>query len=84
MISDVLFEAVEEIERYQRDIPWCYDDPAITAEIEAVKASMTALRIKLDTPPPPPTADDFIKVSQTNPSITQEMWDAMLQQFENC
>jgi peptidoglycan hydrolase CwlO-like protein len=49
MISDVLFEAIEEIERYQNDLPQCYDE--IREEINAVKETMRALQIKLDTPP---------------------------------
>ena len=49
MISDVLFEAIEEIERYQNDFSQCYDE--LRAEIDAVKEIMRALRIKLDTPP---------------------------------
>ena len=49
MISDILFEAIEEIERYQKDFSECYDE--LRAEIDAVKEIMSALRIKLDTPP---------------------------------
>jgi len=48
MISDVLFKAIEEIERYQNDLPQCYDE--IREEINAVKETMRALQIKLDTP----------------------------------
>jgi hypothetical protein len=51
MISDILFEAIEEIERYQNDFSECYDD--LREEIDAVKDAMKALKIKLDTPPLP-------------------------------
>lgn len=52
MISDVLFESVEEIRRY-------LSDPAFRQayvgedrkEIEALVAQMEGIRIKLDTPP---------------------------------
>jgi hypothetical protein len=49
MISDVLFEAIEEIERYQREFPRSYDE--IKPDIEAVKAKMRALQRFLDTLP---------------------------------
>ena len=48
MISDVLFEAFEQIEQCQREYPQCYDD--IRAEIDAVKAAMNQLRANLDNP----------------------------------
>jgi hypothetical protein len=51
MISDVLSEAVSAIEDYERDLPQVYGEMA--EEIAAVKAAMTALRVKLDTPPAP-------------------------------
>lgn len=50
MISDILFDAIEDIRDYQRDMPDVYDP--IRAEIEAVIVAMDALRQKLDTPPP--------------------------------
>ena len=49
MISDTLFEAVTEIERYQRDFPNAYS--GLKAEIDKVKAVMNALRAYLDCPP---------------------------------
>jgi hypothetical protein len=49
MISDVLCEAVTEIERYQRDFPNAYS--GLKAEIDKVKAVMNALRAYLDCPP---------------------------------
>src|SRR5215471_2905956 len=49
MISDVLFEALEEIERYQTDFD-CYKDAAHV--IEPVKSAMRALQRYLDNPFP--------------------------------
>ena len=49
MISDVLFEALQEIERYQREMPDVYSDMA--ADIERVKVEMQTLQRRLDTPP---------------------------------
>ena len=51
MISDTLFEAVEEIKRYRRDMPDVYGDAEVSAEIDAVVEAMDALRAKLDAPP---------------------------------
>ena len=48
MISDVLFEAVEELRRYQREFR-CYD--GLEPEINQVIIVMDALRKKLDEPP---------------------------------
>lgn len=65
MISDVLFDALEEIERYQREFPLVYS--GITSEIEEVKLPMRRLMNKLDTPPKaalssvPAITDDNIK-----------------------
>jgi hypothetical protein len=52
MLSDALHEAVEEIEKYQRDYPKVYD--AMKDEIEPVKVAMNKLRQKLDAPPSVP------------------------------
>ncbi len=46
MISDVLFEALRQIESYQRECPHAYD--AMRAEIDKVKTTMNVLRCKLD------------------------------------
>jgi hypothetical protein len=46
MISDVLFDAVEDIRTYQHDYPECYAD--IQAKIDVVVAEMDALRAYLD------------------------------------
>jgi hypothetical protein len=48
MISDTLHQAIEDIERYQRDMPDSYD--SIRADIDAVKEQMASLRRKLDNP----------------------------------
>jgi len=49
MISDVFFDAVEAIEQYQKwdNYAECYS-PELQAEIEAIKAAMNNLQIKLD------------------------------------
>jgi hypothetical protein len=49
MISDVLFEAREEIRRYQANTPEAYDD--IGEQIDAVVKKMVDLQEYLDTPP---------------------------------
>jgi hypothetical protein len=46
MLSDVLFEARREIERYQKDFGECYD--GVRVEIDKVKAVMDAMRAYLD------------------------------------
>jgi hypothetical protein len=51
MISDVLAEAIEEIERYQQDMPDLYCGPGTFGqEIDQVKAAMRRLLVKLDSP----------------------------------
>jgi hypothetical protein len=48
MISDVLFDAVEEIENYQRDLPEAYENwRSLIAEC---KDAMRSLQKKLDDP----------------------------------
>ncbi len=49
MISDILSDAIDEIRRYQREMPNVYDD--IKPKIEKVVAVMDGLRAELDTPP---------------------------------
>ena len=49
MISDTLFDAVAEIEEYQRGMPKAYAD--LAAEIGVVKTVMDSLRIVLDAAP---------------------------------
>jgi hypothetical protein len=49
MISDVLFEACQEIERYQRDFD-CYE--GWREEIDVVRAVMANLQMRLDVPDP--------------------------------
>ena len=51
MLSDALFECLEEIERYQRDFPAHYDD--MKEQIENCKSLMRSLMEKLDDPPIP-------------------------------
>lgn len=47
MLSDTLFESIQEIEHYQREFR-CYDD--MSEDIDAVKKVMTALQERLDHP----------------------------------
>lgn len=49
MISDVLFEAKENIEEYQKELPQCYDGSK--ARIEAIKNAMSCLQCDFDLPP---------------------------------
>lgn len=49
MISDILFDAAEDIKQYQIDCPGAYDP--IRAKIDEVVVAMEELRITLDTPP---------------------------------
>jgi hypothetical protein len=49
MISDVLFEAVKEIRRYQRDMPRSYD--FMKGELDWLVEEMDRIREMLDTPP---------------------------------
>jgi hypothetical protein len=49
-ISDVLFDAVNDIDRYLTDDPW---DRPWRERILAVRAAMDGLRAALDAPPPP-------------------------------
>lgn len=49
MISDTLFEALAEIEHYQKKFPKAYS--GLKAEIDKVKAVMNAMRSYLDFPP---------------------------------
>lgn len=52
MISDVLFEAVEQIDAYLAEMPDAYGgDPDRLARIIAVRDAMTKLRQELDAPP---------------------------------
>jgi hypothetical protein len=48
MISDVLFDAIEEIRRYQKEFPKCYN--SLQLEIARVILVMDELRAKLDNP----------------------------------
>jgi hypothetical protein len=49
MISDVLFEAIAEIEQWQERVPFAYHD--YKQEIATVKRVMRRLQNKLDTNP---------------------------------
>jgi hypothetical protein len=49
MLSDVLFDAIQEIHRYQQEMPDIYEKDR--AEIEKVIEAMDTLRVYYDTPP---------------------------------
>jgi hypothetical protein len=51
MISDVLLEAIAEIERYQRTSKSMYSEPSLKKQIESVKSAMQKLLKRLDTVP---------------------------------
>jgi hypothetical protein len=55
MISDTLFEAIEEIRDYQESMPKSYDE--IRSELGVVVTLMEAMRTVLDIPPVPPYED---------------------------
>ena len=48
MVSDVLFEAIEELNNYQEEQPEMYNE--FKNEIDDIKEKMNSLLIKLDTP----------------------------------
>ncbi len=50
MISDVLFEAIREIEMYQREFSEAYD--AMRDELDVLKRVLDAFGSDVDTPPP--------------------------------
>ena len=49
MLSDTLFEALCEIEMYEKDLPQCYADSA--EEIRTVKLEMRILQLRFDMVP---------------------------------
>jgi uncharacterized coiled-coil DUF342 family protein len=51
MISDILYEALKEIQELREEFPSIYADAEIKADIDDVVARMDALRQKLDTCP---------------------------------
>ena len=51
MISDVLSDAVTEIEEYEANSPESYSDPVFKEKLALVKGFMTALRAELDSVP---------------------------------
>ncbi len=59
MISDVLLEAVREIDRYRKDPNFsdCYSDPALARWIDRVRNDMNGLRRYLDMRPADPNGD---------------------------
>ncbi len=48
MISDVLFEAMEDIRRYQREMPDIYGDEDIKQSIDDLVVRMDEVRQQLD------------------------------------
>lgn len=65
MIPDMLFDAIEKIEKYQRDFPDIYDH--MKADIEAVKIIMRDLQRKLEITP-----------SDSEPEMTEEAKKSLL------
>jgi len=55
MLSDVLFDAIEEIEHYQAEFADIYDE--LKPDIERVKSEMRSLQHKLDASPNTPPGD---------------------------
>jgi hypothetical protein len=55
MLSDVLSDALAEIERYRTDTVFagCYADPALSAKLDAMTGLMEEVLRELDTPPSP-------------------------------
>ena len=51
MISDTLSDAAATIREYLRVCPDTYSEPSILSQVQAVLASMDALRVRLDAPP---------------------------------
>lgn len=51
MISDVLFDAVTEIDRYLAEDPHYQDDEALHEEIRELQLKMRLLQMRLDRPP---------------------------------
>lgn len=49
MLSEILFDTVEEIERYQRIYPHIYN--RVEQDIEEIKTRIRALQSKLNAPP---------------------------------
>lgn len=52
MISDTLFDAIQEIEDYERRMPAVYGAPAMQAKLDRLKAAMRAAAHELAAPPP--------------------------------
>ena len=58
MISDVLSDAIDTIENYQRDMPDAYAD--VTAEIDVVKTVLDGFRIVFDAAIGPPFENESL------------------------
>lgn len=57
MLSEILFDMVEEIERYQRIYPHIYN--RVERDIEDLKARIRALQCKLNPPMPAAVPEDW-------------------------
>jgi hypothetical protein len=57
MLSDALFDAIQNIEQYETDDPETYDD--LKPQIAQVKETLRALMWVLDSPPDSPLAKCF-------------------------
>ena len=69
MISDVLSDTVAEMRRYLAEFPECYDGE-VRPHLDKLIADMEAMRIKLDTPPPPESWSNQLKPA--SPSAASE------------
>ena len=76
MISDVLFEAIEEIERYQRELPQAYS--RMREDIELVKKVLASLQARLDTPP---VLDGRLSLPAPLTADERELWRVTCEAF---
>lgn len=83
MISDTLFEAIQDIRQYQDQYPHSYEE--VREEIDALVGQMQKLRIKLDKIPTDEemkTATSAVQWAAANPEKAKraaeraKIWDA--------
>lgn len=67
MISDVMFDAINAVERYRRELPHVYADPAISEEIDKTLIAMRSLLNLLDSPPAADGEIAAAKAGKPNP-----------------
>jgi len=76
MISDVLSEAIEQINEYQESSPDSYD--GIKDEIDKVKLVMFALQFFLDLPPVEPYHEPMRKIIESIRSLDVSQIEGLL------